>query len=121
MGKAKQNKMHGRGLKQMLKLQVEAVGNEHLSWKKKVEFITYIKFCYYKRSLKQWAFTNLTMKKEIFTDTGDNEKSDKTTAIQESSVILNLKIRMKYLTFWNILIILRFIKYGSITMKKILK
>lgn len=35
------------------------------------------------------------MKKEIFTDTEDNEKSDKTTAIQESSVILNLKIRMK--------------------------
>ena len=39
------------------------------------------------------------MKKEIFTDTEDNEKSDKTTAIQESSVILNLKIRMKCLTF----------------------
>lgn len=36
--------------------------------------------------------------KKIFTDTQDNEKSNKMIAVEENS-ILNLKIRAKYLTF----------------------
>lgn len=37
--------------------------------------------------------------KKIFTDTQDNEKSNKMIAVKENSMILNLKIRAKYLTF----------------------
>lgn len=41
--------------------------------------------------------------------------------MEKSSMILNLKIQMKYLTFWYTKIVLRFINYVSITMKDIPK